>query len=125
MTSPVGLFKTQLEQQGINPNEYLRIARATGYHSKGRYTPGDLYFSDDDTHKLAYHTPHGVIRFGRAGYGDFIIYSFLERQGREKGLAGAKRFSYLKRARNIAGNWKNDPYSPNRLAMRILWNDLM
>jgi len=124
MTSPTGLFKTQLEQQGINPTEYLRIARATAYHSTGKYNPAQLYFSSDDTHKLEYHLPNGIVRFGRSGYGDFIIYSFLERQGREQGLAGSKRFSYLQRARKIKGDWKSNPYSPNRLAMRILWNDL-
>jgi len=120
MTSPTGLFKTQLDQQGINPNEYLRIARETAYHSKGKYNPAQLYFSSDDTHKLEYHSPDGIIRFGRVLYGDFIIYSFLERQGREEGLAGSKRFAYLQRARGQAG----DKFSPSRLSLRILWNDL-
>lgn len=124
MTSPTGLFKTQLEQQGINPTEYLRIARATAYHSQGLYNPAQLFFSTDNTHKLEYHLPDRVVRFGRVLYGDFIIYSFLERQGRKKGLAGSKRYAYLQRARRIKGDWRNDPYSPNRLAMRILWNDL-
>lgn len=122
MTSPTGLFKTQLEQQGISTREYLQIARQTAYHSKGRYNPAQLYFSSDDTHKLEYHLPDRIVRFGRAGYGDFIIYSFLERQGREKGLAGSKRYSYLTRASKIKGDWRSDPYSPNWLAMRILWN---
>jgi len=119
MTSPSGLFKTQLEQQGINPSEYLRIARSTAYHSVGKYNPAQLYFSSDDTHKLEYHLPNKIIRFGRAGYGDFIIYSFLERLGREAGLAGNKRYLYLQRARGQAG----DKNSPSRLSLRILWND--
>ena len=29
---------------------------------------------------------------------------------------------YLKRASNIRGNWKNNPYSPNNLSLHILWN---
>ena len=124
MNSPVGLFKTQLHQQGIDPKEYLAIARQTAYHSRGRYHPDKLFFSSDDEHKLEYHSPDGVVRFGRSGYGDYIIYSFLERSERERGLAGSKRYAYLSRARRIQGDWKNDPYSPNRLAMRILWNDL-
>lgn len=32
-----------------------------------------------------------------------------------------RRERYLKRARNIKGNWKNNPYSPNNLSMNILW----
>lgn len=123
MTYPTGLFKTQLEQQGISPREYLFQARATAFHSKGKYNPANLFFSSDDIHKLEYHLPGRVVRFGRSGYGDFIIYSALERSGREPGLAGAKRYAYLTRARRIKGDWKDDPYSPNRLAMRILWED--
>jgi hypothetical protein len=31
------------------------------------------------------------------------------------------RLRYLKRATNIKGNW-SDPYSPNMLSIRLLWN---
>jgi hypothetical protein len=34
-----------------------------------------------------------------------------------------RRDNYLKRARRIRGNWAKDDYSPNNLAMRILWSD--
>lgn len=33
-----------------------------------------------------------------------------------------RRNSYLKRATNIKGNWRNDIYSPNNLAINLLWN---
>ena len=33
-----------------------------------------------------------------------------------------RRINYLKRASNIKGNWKNDPYSPNNLAINLLWS---
>jgi len=32
-----------------------------------------------------------------------------------------RRENYLKRASNIKGNWKNDPYSRNNLSINILW----
>jgi hypothetical protein len=32
-----------------------------------------------------------------------------------------RRESYLKRASNIKGKWKEDPYSPNFLAINLLW----
>lgn len=33
-----------------------------------------------------------------------------------------RRMRYLARATKIKGNWKNDPYSPNSLSIKILWN---
>jgi len=33
-----------------------------------------------------------------------------------------QRQNYLKRACGIKGNWRNDKYSPNNLAINLLWN---
>jgi len=33
----------------------------------------------------------------------------------------ARRASYLARANGIAGNWKNNKYSKNNLAIHLLW----
>jgi hypothetical protein len=41
---------------------------------------------------------------------DFTKHKDKERQQR-----------YLKRASKIKGDWKNNPYSPNNLSMKILW----
>ena len=120
--NPIGLFKTQLEQQGITPREYLNTARAFAYHS-GHYEPDKLYFSTDDVHKLEYRLPTKTIKIGKSGYGDYIIYSHIERQSERKGIAETKRKQYLARARKISGDWKSNKFSPNRLAMRILWSD--
>ena len=32
-----------------------------------------------------------------------------------------RRNAYLKRAKNIKGNWRNDKYSPNNLSIHLLW----
>jgi hypothetical protein len=32
-----------------------------------------------------------------------------------------RRRNYLKRASNIKGNWKDNPYSKNNLAIHLLW----
>ena len=32
-----------------------------------------------------------------------------------------RRNSYLKRATNIKGNWRNDKYSANNLSINLLW----
>lgn len=33
-----------------------------------------------------------------------------------------RRDNYLKRSAGIKGNWEDNPYSPNNLSRRILWN---
>lgn len=32
-----------------------------------------------------------------------------------------RRLRYLARATKIKGDWKNNPYSPNNLSIRLLW----
>jgi hypothetical protein len=51
------------------------------------------------------------VHFGDNRYEDYTIHNDLERRKR-----------YLKRARNIKGNWKKDKYSANNLAINLLWN---
>ncbi len=51
-----------------------------------------------------------IIHFGQLGYEDFTKHKDEERRQR-----------YLKRATNMKGNWKNNPYSPNNLSINILW----
>lgn len=60
--------------------------------------------------------------FGRIGYGDFLIWSALERRGSvEDGTADKKRERFWKSHSKIKGDWKKDDFSPNNLALRILW----
>nr|WPF46447.1 MAG: hypothetical protein [Lake Baikal virophage 2] len=95
---------------------YLSIARIRA--KEAGYDPALLTLSKDSVHKLSY---NGV-RFGAIGYNDFIIYSWLESIGKVSQRDADKyRRNYRKRASNIKGNWKNNPVSPNNLALRILW----
>lgn len=50
------------------------------------------------------------IHFGAMGYPDFTKTKDKEKQS-----------AYLKRATKIKGNWKANKYSPNNLAIHILW----
>ena len=50
------------------------------------------------------------INFGQMGYEDYT-----------KHLNNERREAYLRRAKNIRGNWKDDPYSPNNLAINLTW----
>jgi len=50
------------------------------------------------------------VHFGAMGYEDFTKHKDKER-----------RDAYLKRATKIKGDWKDNIYSPNNLAIHILW----
>ena len=50
------------------------------------------------------------VHFGQMGYEDFTKHKDSER-----------REDYLNRSANIEGDWKDNPYSANNLARKILW----
>ncbi len=71
-----------------------------------------LYYSSNPKKKYMIHNPTGKwVHFGQMGYEDFTLHKDDER-----------RQQYLARAMKIRGNWRKNIYSPNQLAMRILWN---
>jgi len=93
-------------------DKYLSMAKE--FAKKAGYKDWDsLRRADDGEHKLEL---RGV-KFGRKGYGDFIKYSLDE--GEEK--ARKHRDAYLARAKKIRGDWAKDMYSPNSLAIKVLW----
>lgn len=109
------LFKSQLEEFGVSPTAYLRKARASA--KKNGYDPKAVQFANDDKHKLMLTTDDGrVVKFGAVGMGDFILHSS---RGKAEGLKAQK--AYLARATKIKGDWKSDKFSPNNLAIHILW----
>ena len=55
---------------------------------------------------------HNYIHFGDLRYEDYTKHQDLKRLN-----------SYLSRATKIKGNWKKDKYSPNNLAINLLWNN--
>jgi len=116
------LFAKELQNNSITPSEYLKKVRAVA--EKYGYDSELLMFSDNDENKLMIITPdENVIRFGRVGYGDYIIWSHLESVGSvRKGYAEIKRRVFVKSHSAIKGAWKTNDFSPNNLALRILWN---
>jgi hypothetical protein len=112
---PRAKFAKQLASIGVSAEAYLDMAREKA-KSKGLAWK-HLGFSDDDKHKLQIPNMNGkVIRFGAVGSRDFVIYSLSQSAVGEK-----SRKSYLARANKIPGDWKEDSYSPNSLAISILW----
>jgi hypothetical protein len=56
------------------------------------------------------------------GYGDYIIWTAKEKEGIvPKGYADMKRNVFHKSHSKIKGDWKNDKFSPNMLALKITW----
>ena len=83
----------------------------------------NVKLATDGIHKIVVYDEAGKAHYaGRKGYNDFHIYTLLEKKGDvAPGTAEAKRKAYRARATNIRGKWKDDKYSPNNLAIRLLW----
>lgn len=112
---PSRKFAIQLEKWGITPDDYLshakKKAKALGL------VDNLLGFSSDEKHKLQIPNADGkIIRFGATGLGDYILYTLSNNP-----KAAQHRKRYLARAKAIKGDWANDPYSPNSLAIGVLW----
>jgi hypothetical protein len=116
-------FMTQLRKAGLNPSVYLKKAQKkakdAGYGNGAKL----LGFATDGVHKLAMPNEDGrMVLFGRVGYGDHLIWSHLEKSGKApQGTASKKRNVFQKSHSQIRGDWKDDPFSPNNLALKILW----
>jgi hypothetical protein len=107
---PKDKFMRQLAKLKISPAVYLAAARAAG--KRHGYKPSEIEFAMDGEHKLV----SGGTPYGRAGYGDFIIYTLTKNPIAEK-----KRDTFHKSHSKIKGDWKADKYSANNLALRVLW----
>jgi hypothetical protein len=114
-------FQNQLETIGISPKDYLMIAKNLA--RKNDYKPDLLDFSEDNKHKLAYDSPEGLRNFGASGYGDFIIWSYLEKKGTApKGTAQKKRKDFINSHNTMTVKYKLGKFSANTLALKILWD---
>lgn len=114
-------FEDQLGKVGYAPMTYIadvrKKAKAAGYD------PKMVGFANDGVHKLEVHTPDGrTVKFGRVGYGDFLIWTHMEKRGEApKGVADTKRKVFRVSHSAIRGKWRSDRFSPNNLALAILW----
>jgi hypothetical protein len=71
-----------------------------------------VYLSPDKHKKYAIYNPilNKLVSFGHIDYEDYT-----------KHKNEIRRENYLKRASNMRGNWKINPYSPNNLSIHLLW----
>lgn len=114
-------FKRQLKKEGLTPEKYLEVVRDIA--NEEGYDGRAIEFSDDPEKKLMIYDDEGNKRyFGQVGYNDFIIWSKQEALGKvRKGFAEMKRRVFNKSHSKIKGDWRSDKFSPNNLAMKILW----
>jgi hypothetical protein len=114
-------FQAQLKSLGITPTKYLKDARAAARSAGLPHKV--LGFADDGEHKLAIPNADGkMIKFGRVGYNDFLLWRHLEASGKvPRGEAAKRRNVFQKSHSAMKGNWRKDPFSPNNLALKILW----
>jgi hypothetical protein len=93
-------------------NELIKYSNpARVYENMRDYLNVPIYISDKPTKKYMVKKPDGSwVHFGEMGYQDFTKHQDRARQDR-----------YFKRAMNIKGNWFDDPYSANNMAINLLW----
>jgi hypothetical protein len=120
-------FEDILREIYYNPRDYLNEVRKRAKNNN--YNPADVEFSDKMKNKLMISDPDGKkVHFGLSGYGDFLIYKHLEREGiAPTGTAEKKRNVFQRshgqlqkniQARNKGRDLK---YTPNQLALLLNW----
>jgi len=113
-------FQDKLDKLGLNPLTYIKKAKELAKHNG--YDPSKVQWCNTGKNKLMYESPDGLVHFGNPDYYDYIIYSWLESQGEvEPGTADERRRLYRGRATNIKGDWEKNKYSPNNMAINVLW----
>jgi hypothetical protein len=114
-------FQKQLLSLGINPDDYLTTVKHLA--AKYRYDPDKIDFATDGKHKIKYASEKGPVLFGAVGYGDFIIWKYLEKYGKvTKGIADTKRGVFVKSHKAMVKDYGVTDLSPNTLAIRVLWD---
>lgn len=108
-TKGEGLMSGIIEGSGLE--QYSDIHQAQKMTNEYFGKPTKLYVSDKPSKKYYVLDPDGKKHyFGAMGFSDFT-----------KHKDPVRRRAYLARARKIKGNWLHDKYSPNNLAINILW----
>lgn len=109
----IKLDKSEFDaEEATGEPEYLKLAKK--FAKKAGYKDyNSLQLANDGKHKLML---RGV-KFGSIKNNDYIIY-----KQHFASVAEKKRRAYLARATRIKGDWAKDRYSPNSLAINILWD---
>ena len=96
-------------------NQIYQYSNPQVVYEKAKKYLGDnviLSLSDKPKKKYMVYNPNTNkwVYFGQMGFSDFTKHQDIERRNR-----------YLSRATKIKGNWRDNLYSPNNLAIHLLW----
>ena len=98
------MFKKPISRYSNQTEVYRRAKKYLGKTAK-------IDISTKKDKKYMVKTPDGkIVHFGQMGYEDFT-----------KHKNKTRRKNYLTRSRRIKGDWKQDKYSANNLAIHLLW----
>ena len=98
------MFKKPISRYSNQTEVYRRAKKYLGKTAK-------IDISTKKDKKYMIKTPDGkIVHFGQMGYEDFT-----------KHKNKTRRKNYLTRSRRIKGDWKQDKYSANNLAIHLLW----
>jgi hypothetical protein len=109
---PLKTAKKQRAAIITNENKQAYLEKAKEFAKKAGYEDWDQLKLAERPKKFEL---NGV-KFGRDGYSDYVQNLLNNSPDAE-----TKRKSYLARATKIKGDWKSNKYSPNNLAIKILW----
>ena len=105
------IWKKTKEIRGSGLEQFSNFKQAQKMTNKYFGKPTKLFISDKPNKKYyVLDENNKKVYFGATGYEDYTKHKDEER-----------RKAYRNRAENIKGNWKNNKYSPNNLAINILW----
>ncbi len=98
------ISKKPISQYSNQTEVYRRAKKYLGKTAK-------IGLSTKKEKKYMVKTPDGkIVHFGQMGYEDFT-----------KHKNKTRRKNYLTRSSRIRGDWKENKYSANNLAIRLLW----
>lgn len=113
-------FINQLKDEGITAEKYLEAVKHLAKNSG--YDPTKVQLSTDGKTKITYDSPEGLKRFGRVGYGDYILWTVREAKGKApRGQANMKRNVFRRSHGAISQKHNLGKYSENELAINLLW----
>jgi hypothetical protein len=103
-------YKLNPPPQNCIPHKPKKFGQLIGNFDNGTTTTTGLYTSTRKNKKYMLFNGCKTVHFGQIPYEDFT-----------KHKNKTRRKNYLIRSNNIKGKWKNDKYSPNNLAINLLW----
>jgi len=118
MSSGKRTLPDQLRAMGLSQRRYLQCVRHVA-STKG-FRPSDFALSKDGTHKIEFQDTDGsVVKFGKAGMNDFIMYTWKEHRGDVvPGTARKRQRAYHARFNEPRSHARTSPYN---LSLNILW----